>query len=179
MSLREARMRTKSEESPLEWRVLAIADKDPLAFAKNLQQTLQELTDQQYNVTSQIRLGDSLIIIANKLNQISSMATSTTLPPPAQESIIRRRIVEQPRAVRHGSTTDEVIYHYKEFSTLFPQGIQQQKTFSNLVDALRLVREHLKTEGFLPINIVTATLTYFDFEAFKGLFDTFAEDLEN
>jgi len=72
--------RRHNPRSNVEWKVIAVDEADALSFAHKLQQVLTELTEQGYNVVSQMTRGSALIITATKL--LSSPQQEATPPPP-------------------------------------------------------------------------------------------------
>lgn len=147
----------------LEWKTIAITAEDPIIFARELQTALQELTDSGFNITGQLQRGTALVISASRLHA-----------PEAQAAPLRRRIVDLPSARQVGAPAEEVLYHFTEY------GAPQQKAFPTLIDALRLLAEHLKKpqEHILPVNITTLSMTRFEPESFAYLLRMFAEDLQ-
>jgi hypothetical protein len=168
--MNKQRMRIPSASARLEWRTIAVTAKDPLAFAKDLQSALQELTDGGFIITGQMQLTDALIITASRVLAPTPEAHSE-LP---QRTPLRRRVVEFHTARAQGAGTEEVLYHYVDHV----DGQQKQKPFPTLVDALRQVKEHLRTDTVLPVNITTVSMTRFEPPAFPMLLKMFAEDLQ-
>lgn len=146
----------------LEWRVVAVADKDPAAFAATLQATLQDLTDQGFALQGQLPRDGALIISASRLAPDDVVTVPTA----------RRRIVNPARHV--GTPRDEVLYHFTEY------GAPQQLVFASLVDALRVLHSHITQprEHILPVSLTTVSMTRFDPESFAYLLQTFADDLK-
>lgn len=144
----------------LEWKVVAISNPDPIIFARELQTSLQELTDNGFAINGQLQRGEALVISASRMQQVDAAA----MP-------LRRRIVDLPNAKQAGAPFEEVLYHYNE------RGMQKQRRFTALVDALRVLKEDLAREGVLPLNITTVSMTRFDADAFSFLLKMFAEDL--
>lgn len=146
----------------MDWKTIAIDTPDPVAFAKELQSTLQELTDDGFQLTSQMHRGEALIITANRVHNIGD-----TLPAPP----VRRRVVLPSTPSAQGLPSDEVLYHYLE------KGLQKQLICGSMVDALRAVKEHLKNDDVLPLNITSVTMTRFEPDVFPTLFKMFVEEL--
>jgi hypothetical protein len=174
MSNERTRMRIGPPGQKIVWKTLAVTSKDPVQFAHDLESALQELTDSGFNIISQMARDGSLVITANQMiNERETLAP----PPDTQPSAsLRRRIVEMPAARSQGNTTDEVLYHYIE------HGKQEQKAFPSIVEALRLVKEHLALSAgngttLTPICLIAVTQTYFDITSLPTLLRTFAEDL--
>ena len=157
--MQNQRMRIGPPPKP-QWKTVAIATPDPIAFARELQTSLQELTDQGYVINSQMARGDALIITASRL--------PPTEPPPA----LRRRVVDLPSARSSGVPFEEVLYHYLE------AGEQKQRNYPSLVDALRALKEDLGREGVSAVNNATVSLTSFEPESLSYLLRMFAEDLQ-
>jgi hypothetical protein len=163
-------MRINPREPKAVWRTIAVTNKDPLVFAKELESALQELTDAGFNIVSQMTRDSALVITGQKVEmpaEPQAYGTAPTQPPPG----LRRRIVDTGRR-EHGATTDEVLYHYME------GGEQKQEKFADLVDALRVLKMHLTgTADVVPISLMTVTMTRFEPEALPLLLKTFADDL--
>lgn len=159
--MQNQRMRIGSPPK-LKWKTVAITAADPVAFAREYETTLQELTDAGFAINGQMQRGEALIISASRLH----------LPEHAPE--LRRRIVDLPSARQMGAPHEEVLYHYLEDRQ------QKQRAFPALVDALRALKEDLAKPGdvILPLNIVTASTTRFEPESFAYLLRMFAEDLQ-
>lgn len=180
--MNKQRMRIGSAAPKLEWHTIAVTAKDALGFARDLQSALQELTDSGYTITSQMQRPEGLIIVASRVVDTSA----DTLPAPRSVDVgtadprttaaraagaFRRRVVEMPSARSHGATTEEVLYHYIE------KGNQQQRAFPSLVDALRILKDHLHRDDVVPVNITTTAMTRFEPDSFVLLLKLFAEDL--
>lgn len=154
-----------------EWKIVAVVDADPLAFASKLEQTLQFLTDNDFQIVSQMLRGEALLITAHRC---TTAATAPTIPAPENP---RRRVVELP-AQAPGSTHEEVLYHYV-LTNAFGEKSPFQRVFTNMPEALRLVSEHIMREDILPVSLVTTMLTTFEPAAFPMLLKTFAEDIHD
>lgn len=161
-------MRIHAREPKLTWRTIAVTAKDPLEFARELETALQELTDGGFNIVSQMGRDGAVVITAQKIGQ----EPPVDVPPETQPAPVayRRRIVDAPAARSQGNTTDEVLYHY------FEHGVQQQQRFPGLVEALRVVKQHLQ-EDIIPASLSTVTITHFEQRAFPALLKAFEDDL--
>ena len=143
----------------LEWKTIALTNSDPVVFAKELQDSLQELTDGEYIINSQMPRGDALVIVASR-------------PQQAQQPSFKGRLKEAAVRSTHGDTITEVLYHFLDGSAE-----QVQVPCKDLVTALRLVKEHLQGTVIMPVNITVVSQTKFDFDGFQELLVQFAEDL--
>ena len=165
--MQKQRMRVPAASAKLEWKVVVVDDPDPLVFAKSLQAALQEVTDGNYTINSQMLRGAAHVIVASRVH-----AEVPPAPETQPEASFRRRVIELPSARQQGATTEEVLYHYTQ------DGRQHQKSFPSLVDALRVVQQHLQRGDVLPVNITTLCTTRFELESFPMLLKMFAEDLQ-
>jgi hypothetical protein len=175
------RMRIGPVPPKLEWRTIAVTAKDALAFARDLQTALQELTDGGFTITSQMQRHEGLVIVASRVREAATESRTDVRAHGNRSeaeaivaratSTFRRRVVEMPAARTHGATTEEVLYHYIE------KGDQKQKAFPSLVDALRALKEHLHQDDVVPVNITTTSMTRFEPDSFVLLLKLFAEDL--
>ena len=175
MSQRQ-RMKISPQQPKVTWKTVAVTGDDPHAFAKGLESALQEMTDNGYHITSQVMRDGATIITGQRVenaipsdDQDRQMESPTQPPPPP-----RRRVVSKAPTTK---TTDEVLYHYIE------HGKQTQKSFPSMVDALRVVKEHLGRstlrgeDPVAPICLIATSMTYFDVTSIPYLLKTFAEDL--
>lgn len=179
MSQRQ-RMKISPPQPKVAWKTVAVTGDDAHVFARNLESALQELTDNGYHITSQVMRDGATIITGQRMeNTLPSdeqdrRMDAPTQPPPAPR---RRRVLEKTAAPPTPGTVDEVLYHYIE------HGKQLQKSFPSMVDALRLVKEHLGRSSLrgedtvTPICLIATSMTYFDVTAIPYLLKTFAEDL--
>lgn len=159
----------------VQWKTVAVTGDDPLAFAHSLETALQEMTDNQFQVVSQTVRGPAVIITGQRVELPAGMQEQLVAQPQPQLAVRRRTVVEQtpPR----GATHEEVLYHYIE------HGKQVQKAFSSMVDALRLVNEHLRVsppmghDPVTPVGLTVMNTTTFDLTAFPSLLRAFAEEL--
>ena len=154
-------MRIGARQPKLEWKTIAISDTDPSVFAQSLQEALQELSDGGYNILMQLTRGTAHIILANRL---AADEPSATLPPPPP---LRR--------VRHphtGRIEEVVTYHWLHNKESL------HATFPSLLDALRLVRQHVNEDaGVLPAYLVATTSTTFEASSFPMLLHAYSEEL--
>ena len=162
-------MRTSSPK--IDWKTKAVTAKDPQEFSLELQRALQELTDGDYKIVNQLIRGDALVITGQKVDMSvlhsPRRLDAVTVPPPGGQ----RRIVAS--AAPSEKVTEEVLYHYREF------GVQKQRSFATLVEALRLVKEHIFAPGdIVPISITCITLATFEPSSWPGLFKAFEDALE-
>ncbi len=160
--MQKHRMRIPAGAPKVEWKTLTVDAEDPLEFSQQLQASLQELSDEGFTIVNQMTRGQGHIIVASRM----------ALSAPPETTPLRRRVVEMPLARGHGTTTEEVLYHYKK------DGQQEQEVCTGLVDALRRVKEHLGQDGVLPLNITTVMMTRFEPESFSMLLKMFADDLQ-
>lgn len=166
--MQKQRMRVPAASAKLQWKTMVVDDPDPLVFAQRLQAALQEVSDGNYTINSQMVRGSAHVIVASRVEMEPHLPAETQPPEP-----FRRRVVEAPTARQQGATSEEVLYHFIQ------NGRQEQRAFPGLVDALRLVHQHLQQrDDVLPVNITTLTMTRFDPEAFPMLLKMFAEDLQ-
>ena len=174
MSSRQ-RMRTNPPRPKVQWKTVAITGDDPLVFARSLEAALQEMTDNQFQVVSQTVRGAAVIITGQRVDLpagIPEQHTQHQQQPP--HGIRRRTVVEQ---APKGSTHEEVLYHYVE------HGKQVQKVFATMVDALRLVNEHLRAnpptghDPVTPVGLTVMHTTTFDITSFPFLLRSFADEL--
>lgn len=165
--MNKTRMRIAPASAKLEWRTIAVTAKDPLAFAKDLQSALQELTDDGFTIASQMPRGEGLIITGSRLE-----APVPSEPSELPKHTTRRRVIELPSARLQSTTSEEVLYHFIE------NGQQRQLPFPTLVAALRTVQLHLSgASDVLPVGITTVALTRFEPTAFPMLLKMFAEEM--
>ncbi len=175
-------MRVQVKPPKLDWRTIAIADTDPVAFARSLQTALQELTDNQYNIVTQLTRGTAHIILANRVMLDTAVEGSMlpTIPPPLQSRATPRaaravlaKTSVGPAVVRSMADCEIYYYHY-----LSPDG-PQDRSFDSMVGALRLVREHVLGNGdFVPGYLVCMVTTTFESPAFSALLRTYAEEID-
>ena len=173
-------MRIAPTQPKVTWKVAAVVAKEPLAFAEDLQRALQEMTDDGFQIVSQaLRDNGSVILTGQKVELPDAVQDflSFTLPQVASATEARsrsRRIVE-PRPAQEGVAGKEVLYNFLEDGRLV------QRSFHQLVDALRVVKEHLDRadDYFVPISVMVVSTTRFDPKALPSLMRTFAYELKS
>lgn len=165
-------VKTEAQKPQVLWKTLAIANEDPHAFAQALEAGLQELTDNGYNLVSQIPRGTALILTGQRV--LSQLATPLILPSesgPAPEPR-RRRLVDTPPS---GQRSEEVLYHYRE------GGAQKQLWFGRFAEALRTLRTHLeRTDDVVePLSITLSSMTRYEASSWVALLRAFAHELDS
>jgi hypothetical protein len=144
----------------IDWKTLAVTAQDPLEFAKGLQTALQELTDNGYNIVSQVARGEAVIITGQRVmvGAVQSFENSV-----AQGA--RRALPTRAPAPVHGVAREEVLYHFTDNKK------EKQLAFPTMVEALRIVEKHLNdaSGAFAPISLVVVTMTQYDLPSFVGL----------
>jgi hypothetical protein len=151
----------------VEWKTVAASNPDPSLFAEEVERALHSLTDNGFNVVSQLPRNGALIITGQRI----VMAEGQTPAPTPDHSSTRRRILDAPVRAQCAEAY-EVLYHYLE------HGEQKQKRYATMVEALRVVMEHLKSQSdIVPINVIAFTTTVFEQEELPSLLKTFARDL--
>jgi hypothetical protein len=140
----------------LSWRTEVVCDPDPKEFGRQLQQALQSLTDEGFNIVNQMFRGESVIITAQRLDGVSAQFAPTLPAPPMN----RRKIVQRAvGAVESGERTEEVIYSY--LSTLFQEEPVMRRMYKSLREAVEAAIRDLDVEGHTPHSItVASTVTY-------------------
>lgn len=76
MSARQSPHRTSRR---VEWRVIAVNEKTPEEHAKKLQQVLTGLTDDGFQLVSQMPRGEAIIIQASRFHEVTQ--AEETAPP--------------------------------------------------------------------------------------------------
>lgn len=148
------------------WRVVAVADKDPIKFAAHLQEVLQECTDGGWQMTSREYRGESCIITMCRLEQATQ---GVRLPPPPP----RRVITAEPKV---SDVYQEVLYSFQKG----PGGEVVTEKFDSLLGALRLLQEHLEHGDWpLPIKIVRCRLDIFEAKSIPALLKLYSRELQN
>jgi hypothetical protein len=169
-------MRSNPFQPKVHWKTVAVTGDDPHSFAHALEAALQEMTDNQFQVVSQTVRGAAIIITGQRVDTPLGMQeqVAAQTQPPLSRIPARRAVVEQvPKGVMH----EEVLYHCIE------QGEQVQKVFPSLVDALRLVSDHLRVsppsgvDPIIPVGLTILNTTTFDITAFPYLLRGFADKL--
>jgi hypothetical protein len=157
----------------LEWRTIAITSPDPVEYARSMQMTLQELSDNGFNVLSMTQRGAAQIILANR--QLGpephppGPIPGPTLPPPppAPTPQLARRPTSD---LVHQNSEEQFVYHY-----LSPAGPKDQR-FTSLVEALRIIRSHVDGDGtHVPGYLVAMSVTTFETPALGALLRAYAE----
>jgi hypothetical protein len=164
----------------ISWRTLVASSEDPIKFAAELQGALQELTDNGYNIVSQLQRAGSIIVTGQKVTMPVNPFYTEPQPPGPAPAPQRARMVQpapQPQKVLQGSTSNEVLYHYIE------HGKDKQQAFPSMVEALRLVKEHLGYSSLngdtpvCPVRLVAVAMTQYDLTAIPALLKMYAAEL--
>lgn len=162
----------------VEWKTRAVTGVDAAAFAKDLALALQEMTDSGFTIVSQVMRGDAIIITGQRVESMQEPQAMFSVSPATST---RRRIVDYPTGEAAG-VSKEVLYHYIE------NGQPQQRSFHDVVDALRLVQAHLAAPsvpysstaaGVIPVRITAVELRVFELRSFPALLKAFADELRN
>jgi len=160
---KEKRLRMPPAQK-VEWRVVAVTDEDPSIFALDLEESLQELTDDGFTIVSQMQRDGALIITAQKA-QLDTPPGQLNLPPG-----LRSIISEPPRS--GGKLTREVLYH-----SCGPEGPLPQRRFETMAEALRVVQQDIR-EDVVPVSLVAVEMVRFEQDALPSLFKSFAAEMK-
>jgi hypothetical protein len=167
------RSNTRNGLRPLriEWRTVAVSATDTVEYAAQLQSSLQELSDAGFNILSQQQRGTALIILAQRVVVDQShqpgpiSGPEPPLPPPPPLSKLRMQ-------ANLNAHADQFVYHF-----ISPDGPQARR-FTTMVDALRMVREHVDGDGrFVPGCLLTMTVSTYEGHALGGLLKAYASDI--
>lgn len=171
-------MRIAPPQPKVTWKTLAVTSKDALAFARELERSLQEITDEGFQLVSQQVRGDSVILTGQKVDMSCDVVSAAMRglseqhdhhPPPVRSPVTgRRRIIDTPS---EGVTRKEVLYYY------FEDKQQKHAVYPDLLAALRVVKGHLDDTRILPISLVVTSATRFELKELPALLRTFKADL--
>jgi hypothetical protein len=148
--------------------MVAITSLDPVEYAKQMQEALNTLSAEGFNILAQYGRGMGQIIMANRQvmdppHPPGPIPGPTMPPPPAPQ----RRAPPAP-----GTSEERFVYHY-----LSPMGPQDQ-SFTSMVEALRVVRAHVDGDGTLvPAYLVAMSFTTFETPALGQLLKAYANDI--
>lgn len=153
------------------WRVVAVADKDPHRFASHLESALQELSDNGWQLMTQVYRGEALILTTCRVESVlpspELAPQGTRLPPPP----LRRPV---PPTMK-GDAYHEVLYSYCPA----PGATVVTEKFDSLLGALTLLQEHMQNEWPLPIKIVKCELTIYEAKTIPALLRLYAKELQH
>lgn len=152
------------------WKTLVASSKDPHTFAGELQSALQELSNEGYNVVSQITRDGAVIVTGQRVViEVVAFANPPIQPGPAPH----RRIVQPQAAMPRGTPKEETMYHY------FKNGEEVQENFPSMVEALRVVREHISGDGgaITPMSLLHVCAMHYDLTSFPALLRVHADAL--
>jgi hypothetical protein len=153
------------------YRVIAVAEKDPVRFAIHLEEVLQELSNNGWQLMTQVYRGEALILTACRMEPVlespGPAPQGTRLPPPPP----RRAVVHTTK----GDAYNEVLYSY----TPGPGQLPVTERFDSILGALLRLQEHMQGEWPLPIKIVKCELTIYEAKTIPALLRLYAKDLEN
>lgn len=126
---------------------MAITEKDPVEFAREMGKTLNELSEDGWNITGMMERAGALIISAQK----------TEIPKEVLEALARMPNQQRPSVpVREDNTTEEVTYSYLE------DGKVQSLQCPDIETAKGYMEEHVADESVLPISIVVMAITHYE-----------------
>ncbi len=167
----------KPVQPKVTWKTVAVVSSDPHAFAQALQSALQELTDLGFGVVSQALRADGSVVLTGQKTEGFAEGPFFPVPQPVPQGpppvmSARSRRIPDPAPRELGLRTHEVLYHYRE------GGVQKQKTFVCLVDALRTARDDLKSDAVLPLTIVMVAMTRFEPRSWPLLFKSLKDELD-
>jgi hypothetical protein len=149
------------------WRVIAVAEKDPTRFASHLEEVLQELSDNGWQLMNQVYRGEALIITVCRVEPMgAATAPEVRLPPPPP----RRTVSHEMK----GDSYQEVLYSFCPGPGL---EVVTQK-FDSILGALILLQRHMQGEWPMPIKIVKCALTIYEAKTIPALLRLYAKDLE-
>lgn len=160
----------------VEWRAIAINDPEPMDYACNLQAALQMLADGGWSILSMYTRGPAQIILAQRAlaepPHPPGPIPGPTMPPPPPLPGAGATRMRAPAPVPQSSVEEQFVYHY-----LSPQG-PQDKRFTSMVEALRVVREHIDGDGScVPGYLVVMSVTTLEAPALLGLLKSYANDI--
>lgn len=155
----------------IEWRAIAVTAADPTEFASTLQHALQGLSDAGFSLAGQYQRGTGHILLGQRVVQ-EQEAPGPTIPPPPPLARPTGSLATLRAQAALGQNETSFFYHF-----ISPDGPQHVR-FTSMVEALRLVREHVDGDGgFVPGYLVAMAVTTFEAPALSGLLKAYAEEL--
>jgi hypothetical protein len=125
--------------------VIAVSSPDPVAFAAALEQRLNELMEEGWNLSGMMERGDATVLTAQRLEVPSEVATRAAEPTQPDLS-------EVPGA----GEREEFIYHYLELTE------HKQRTFPSLAAAAAAVAKDMEGNDILPISVSAVRVMTYD-----------------
>jgi hypothetical protein len=164
-------MRAPTRPPRVEWRMVAITAIEPVEYAKQMQEALNALSAEGFNVLAQYGRGVGQIIMASR--QVADpphppgpIPGPTMPPPPPQQPMARLRVQST------GLLEERFVYHF-----ISPEGPQEQ-VFTSMVEALRVVRAHVDGDGTLvPAYLVTMSFCTYEPPQLGQLLKAYANDI--
>lgn len=134
------------------WRVVAVTSKDPEEFAQEMDEKLNELVSDGWNIQGMLERNGATIITAQKPEVPREVLEALGML--AQET---KRPQKTPFPVREDNTTEEIVYSYRE------NGVVHSLGCDSLEQAKDFMEQHLdESEGCLPISIVVMSVTSYE-----------------
>lgn len=127
------------------WRVIAVSSPDPVAFAAALEQNLNELMEEGWNLSGMMERGDATVLTAQRLELPSDLAAHAAQPTQPDLS-----------DVSAPGEREEFIYHYLELTE------HKQRTFPSLAAAAAAVAKDMEGNDVLPISVSAMRVTTYD-----------------
>jgi len=127
------------------WRVIAVSSPDPVLFAAALEQSLNELMEEGWNLSGMMERGDATVLTAQRLElppEVASLAAEPTQTDLSAASLPGER--------------EEFIYHYLELSA------HKHRTFPSLAAAAAAVVKDMEGSDILPISVSAMRVTTYD-----------------
>jgi hypothetical protein len=153
----------------INWKTMVASSKDPHTFAGELQSALQELSNEGYNIVSQISRDGAVIVTGQR---VITEGVAFANPPIQPGQAPARRIVQAPTAMPRGTPKEETMYHF------FRNGEEIHETFPSMVEALRTVREHISGDGAItPVSLLHVCAMHYDLKSFPALLRVHADAL--
>jgi hypothetical protein len=121
----------------------AVVEEDPKKFAIALEDTMNGLVEEGWQVTSMVDRGEAVIVNAQRQMEIPC---EPALPSSVGELVERAG----------KNTVTEIVYSYLD------EGIHRNIRFQTMPAVISKIREHLKDQRFLPNQIVVMSVTSFE-----------------
>ncbi len=132
---RAGNMRPMQPPPRAKWKTAVVAAEDPVEFARQFEENMNELVADGWNIQGMIQRGSALIITAIKPD----------LPQEVLDALAR--MAPKPTVAAPAPTPSSVTYNYLE------EGSVRALSCDSLEEAVRYMREHVNDESCLPIGI--------------------------